>query len=217
MKYQALLFDFDGTLVDSMPTYQRVMLQILDENGIRYTDEIMKIITPLGYVGTARYYVQRLGVNQPEEALVARMNVLALDSYAHTISAKAGVVETLRLLKTQGYSLNVLTASPHAALDPCLERLGIMGLMDHVWSCEDFSTTKSDPMIYHQAAERLGLSLDQVLFLDDNLNADRCAKEAGMAVCGVYDPTSAAYREDIRAVADYYIQSFRELPGILQG
>ena len=50
------LFDFDGTLVDSMPTYVSVMLRILDENNIKYGEDIVKIITPLGFVGTAKYY-----------------------------------------------------------------------------------------------------------------------------------------------------------------
>lgn len=55
---QTYLFDFDGTLVDSMPTYISAMLRILDENGITYGDDIIKIITPLGVNGTAEYYLQ---------------------------------------------------------------------------------------------------------------------------------------------------------------
>ena len=43
------LFDFDGTLVDSMPTYGAVMKRILDENRVSYGDDIIKIITPLGF------------------------------------------------------------------------------------------------------------------------------------------------------------------------
>jgi len=45
------LFDFDGTLVDSMPTYVSAMLRILDENQISYDKDIVKIITPLGLMG----------------------------------------------------------------------------------------------------------------------------------------------------------------------
>ena len=52
MKQKSYLFDFDGTLVDSMPTFVSVMLRILDENKIAYGDDIVKIITPLGYKGT---------------------------------------------------------------------------------------------------------------------------------------------------------------------
>ena len=56
MKKQAYLFDFDGTLVDSMPTYVAIMLNNLDEYGVKYGDDIVKIITPLGYGGAAEYY-----------------------------------------------------------------------------------------------------------------------------------------------------------------
>ena len=66
LKYNAYLFDFDGTLVDSMPTYVSVMLRILDENNIKYEDDIVKVITPLGYGGTAKYY-KNLGVSMTEE------------------------------------------------------------------------------------------------------------------------------------------------------
>ena len=70
------LFDFDGTLVDSMPTYIQVMLRILDENEIPYGSDIVKIITPLGYYNTAKYY-QTLGLDMPEEEIVALMHKYA--------------------------------------------------------------------------------------------------------------------------------------------
>ena len=57
----AYLFDFDGTLVDSMPTFISSMLRILDENGIQYDDSLIKTITPLGLDGTASYYIDTLG------------------------------------------------------------------------------------------------------------------------------------------------------------
>ncbi len=204
------LFDFDGTLVDSMPTYVGVMLRILDENGIPYDDELMKRITPLGYVGTAKYY-RELGAQMSEEEMIARMRKYAIAEYTHNVPAKANVVDVVRKLKADGCSLHVLTASPHVTLDPCLKRLGIYDLFENVWSCEDFGTTKADPEIYRMAAAKIGQPVEQILFLDDNYNADKTAKEAGMMVCGVYDDTSREYVEEIKSVSDYYIYDFREL------
>lgn len=208
MKYY--LFDFDGTLVDSMPTYISVMLRILDENGITYGDDIVKTITPLGYVYTAKYY-RSLGLDLPEEAIIALMHQYAVHEYTWNVPAKDNVITVLKALKNRGCQLNVLTASPHAALDPCLKRLGIWDLFTNVWSCEDFGTSKADPGIYHMAAEKMGAPVQDVLFLDDNYNADKTAKDAGMQVCGVYDASSAEYADEIRAVADYYIHNFAEL------
>ena len=210
MKLKCAIFDFDGTLVDSMPTFVAVMLRILDENNIEYGDDIVKIITPLGYAGTARYY-KTLGLEQSEEELIALMNRYAYDEYVYNIPAKNNVIDTLHTLKDRGDSLNVLTASPHTVLDPCLKRLGIYDLFDNVWSCDDFKTTKADPDIYKMAAKCMGTDVENVLFLDDNLNADKTAKVAGMKVCGVYDYSSAEYTDEMKAVTDFYIYDFKEL------
>ena len=207
---KTFLFDFDGTLVDSMPIYGAMMLRILDEQGVRYEPDILKIITPLGYVGTARYY-REMGVALSETELVALMHRYAVEDYTHRVPEKPHVVETLKRMKERGDSLNVLTASPHAALDPCLKRLGVYDLFDHVWSCEDFGTTKSDPEIYRMAAERIGVPVDQVVFVDDNYNADKTAKAAGMVVYGIYDESSAEYVEEMKAVADGYVYDFADL------
>lgn len=208
------LFDFDGTLVDSMPTYTAVMLRILDDNNISYDSGIMKIITPLGYRDTAKYFVN-MGVPLSQEEIIARMSRYAVDEYTNNVPAKPHVVDTLRALKSRGDSLNVLTASPHITLDPCLKRLGIFELFTNVWSCEDFGTNKADPEIYRMAAARIGQPVERILFLDDNYNADKTAKSAGMPVCGVYDDTSAEYADEIKSVADFYISDFDELMQII--
>lgn len=204
------LFDFDGTLVDSMPAYVSAMLRILDENDISYGDDIIKTITPLGMAGTADYYIG-LGVKMTREALIKRMGEYMLDAYFYHIPAKKNVISVLQQLKAQGAGLNVLTASPHITLDACLKRLEIYDLFDNVWSCDDFNTTKADPEIYRMAAKRIGQPIETILFLDDNLNADKTAKAAGMPVCGVYDDSSREYTEEIKAATDYYIYDFSEL------
>ena len=210
MKYNTYLFDFDGTLVDSMPSYVSVMLRILDENGIIYGDDIVKIITPLGYKGTAAYF-KKLGIALSEEEMISLMNKYAYNEYAYNILAKTNVISVLKELKAKGADLNVLTASPHSVLDPCLKRIGIYDLFTNVWSCDDFATTKADPDIYVRAAQRMGKAVEDVLFLDDNYNADKTAKSAGMKVCGVFDPSSEEYTDEIKSVSDHYIYDFSEL------
>ena len=208
---KAYLFDFDGTLVDSMPTYASVMLKILDEYNAEYPDDIIKIITPLGFIKTADYYVEKLGVKENASVLVKKMEDYCYFEYKNNVPAKKSVIETLIELKKRGHSLNVLTASPHVTLDACLKRLGIFDLFDNVWSCNDFNTTKADPNIYHMCAEKIGKPITDVIFLDDNFNADEVAKSTGRPVYGVYDESSAQYTDDIKAITDKYITDFKEL------
>lgn len=208
------LFDFDGTLVDSMPTFSNIMRGFLDEHDIPYGKDIIKIITPLGYLGTAQYYSE-LGVMCPVEEIASIIAQRAVDAYTYHIPAKKNVISVLQQLKKQGHHLNVLTASPHIMLDPCLKRLGIFELFENIWSCDDFNTTKSDPQIYKMAAERIGEPVGRILFLDDNYHADKTAKSAGMLVCGVYDESSHDCKEEIKQIADYYIDDFSELLNIV--
>lgn len=207
------LFDFDGTLVDSMPAYGSVMLRILDENNIPYDSSLLKIITPLGHSGTADYYL-KLGIQISREEILQRMHTYLLDAYTNHITVKNNVIPVLQTLKKRGCSLNVLTASPHTMLDVCLKRNGIYDLFDHIWSCDDFATTKSDPEIYRKAANCLSCKIDEILFLDDNYNANLTAKSAGMKTCGVYDDSSKEYENEIREITDYYIHDFSELENL---
>lgn len=211
---KTFLFDFDGTLVDSMPAFISSMLKILDDNGISYDDDIIKTITPLGVVGTAEYYT-RLGVCKTVEEIIEDMKDYMLEDYRFHIKAKKNVVEVLKGLKEKGFCLNVLTASPHISLDPCLKRLLIYDLFDNVWSCDDFGTSKADPEIYRAVAEKLGQKTSHIMFLDDNLNALSTAKKAGMKICGVYDDSSKDDEEKIRAVANFYVKDFAELMDII--
>ena len=207
---KAYIFDFDGVLVDSMATYAGCMLRILDENGIPYSSDIIKIITPLGSAGTVKYF-KELGLQLPEAEILTTIGKYLYDAYANHIVTKEQVVPTLQQLKEKGIRLNILTAGPHVTLDPCVKRLGIGDLFENIWSCDDFQTGKTDPNIYKMAVQRLGLSTDEVLFLDDNYNADKAAKAAGLTVCGVYDDSSKEYESAIREIADHYIYSLSEL------
>ena len=214
MKYHSYLFDFDGTLVDSMPSYIAAMLRILDENNIKYQEDIIKTITPLGYLGTAVYYEKELGLNMPAEKTVRLMKQYAYNEYAYNIQAKPNVIQVLTELKKQGADLHILTASPHEVLDVCLNRLNMLDLFTNVWSCDDFGMGKADPEIYRAAAKRIGRPVGEILFLDDNYNADKTALSAGMKVCGVYDTSSQDYRDEIKAICDYYVTDFSELLNI---
>lgn len=204
------LFDFDGTLVNSMPSYGSAMKSVLDDYNIPYGDDLVKIVTPLGYEGTAKYY-QSIGLNEPVEKILDVMRQKLVHEYTYNINAKDSVIETLKELKLRGCSLNILTASPHLVVDPCLKRIGIFDMFDYIWSCEDFATVKSDPNIYKMAAKRLGKEVGEVIFLDDNYFSAKTAKDAGMISIGVYDDSSAEYVDEMKANTDGYIYKFDEL------
>ena len=204
------LFDFDGTLADSMPTFGSVMIRVLTECGIEPPEGIINTVTPLGYEGSADYF-RGLGATESKEALVKRMHALARVDYESTVPLKATVKEALEKMKARGDSLNVLTASPHEMLDPCLKRCGVYELFDRVWSCEDFGKTKSNPEIYRDAAQALGTDVKDVIFVDDNPGAVDAAHRAGCKAIGIYDESASHLVDKMRSVADGYVYTLIEL------
>jgi len=128
--HNSYIFDFDGTLVDSMPDWSAKMINILETYNVSYPSDIIKIITPLGDKGTAEYFINVLNVPLTCEEMFKMMDDYAIPKYRDTIEAKSGVIAYLEKMKKEGISLNVLTASPHKMLDVCLKRLGIYDLFD---------------------------------------------------------------------------------------
>lgn len=215
MKHTTYIFDFDGTLVDSMPYWSQKMIDILEAEKVEYPKDIIKIITPLGDLGTAKYFREKLGIKVSEEELIERMNVTGLPYYRDIIEVKPGVREYLQFLKDNNCSLNVLTASPHLMLDPCLKRNGIYDIFDNIWSCDDFGTTKSDVNIYTRAVEKIGTTIEDTVFLDDNIGAVTTASKAGLYTVGVYDESGEDFTDQLKEVADVYIDSFEGLKELL--
>lgn len=204
------IFDFDGTLVDSMPTFAQAMVRIFEQENLPMPDDFVKIITPLGYKGTAQYAI-KCGYTKDADTFVINAGKAMVPAYLYDIPLKADVYEKLQQLKTDGHSLNVLTASPHLVLDPCLKRVGVYDLFDHVWSCEDFGLTKADVILYEKVAAALNKTLKECIFLDDNIGSVSTAKKAGMTAIAVYDSTSEDMVDEMKAIADGYIYSFAEL------
>lgn len=205
-----LFFDFDGTLVDPMPVWAGVHINMLKEYGIAVPDGFIKTITPLGNNGAALHTIS-LGVPLTAEEYADRAHEHLLYEYGQRIVLKEGVREALDVFKAQGHSLNVLTASPHRYLDPCLIRNGVYDLFDNVWSIDDFGLTKDNVQIYREAAERLGAPTSECVFFDDNITAVKTAALSGMRTVGVYDDTSKDLENEIRAASDLYVYNFTEL------
>jgi len=205
------LFDMDGTLVDSMPYWAASVVQILEEDHVPYPADIVRILTPLGYIGSARYYINQLGMTDSEETLVQRMQDNAYPKYRDLVQPKPFVKEYLQTLRAQGVRCCVLTASPHLTTDICLQRNGLYNLFEQVWCADDFGLTKDNPEIYRQVAQRLECAAHEIRFFDDNLLAVQTAKAAGLETVGVYDLSSKGDREAIAQIADRYITSFEEL------
>ena len=207
---QIHIFDLDGTLIDSMPFFARGVLQVLEEEGIPYGDDLIDILTPLGDEKTALLY-QEMGVPGTVEEIIHRMQQNQYPDYAHSIPLKPGIEGYLRHLKDQGRTLCVLTASPHILTDAALQNNGVFDLFDHVWSIDDFGLNKSQTALFDAVTERLGCARSDIHFYDDNITAVTTAVKAGWYVWAVNDNYSDEQIAALRTAAHGYVDDFTHL------
>ena len=210
-KQEAYVFDLDGTLVDSMPYFTSAMLSIPDEAGMTYGNDLIKILTPLGYTKSAEYYVNVMGIRDSVEHIVERIREKLVYEYSNNIVLKAGVGEYLRRLHATGARLFVLTASPHIVTDVCLQKNGVYDLFETVWSVEDFGLSKSDTRIFFEVANRIGCEMCDVHYFDDSLIALENAGKAGYNTYGVYDSHTEDEIARMKTLARHYVPTFEVL------
>lgn len=204
------IFDLDGTLIDSMSFFAKGVLQVLEEEGIPYGDDLIDIITPLGDEKTALLY-QEMGVPGTVAEIIQRMQDNQYPYYAHSIPLKPGIEGYLRKLKAKGRTLCVLTASPHVLTDAALQNNGVFTLFDHVWSIDDYGLNKSQTALFDAVTERLGCEKSDIHFYDDNITAVTTAVKAGWYVWAVNDHYSDEQIAALRAAAHGYVADFTDL------
>ncbi len=131
--------------------------------------------------------------------------------YENTIQEKPYATETLLALKERGASLNILTGSPHAFLDPWVRRLGIENLFDNLWSVDDFPMNKANPQLYEEIARRLGVNASDCVMVDDSIVPLSAARQAGWQTVGIYDEVSKDKEREMREIADTYVHYLNEI------
>ena len=204
---KAYYFDMDGTVIDSMQCWDKNVKRILREFGAEYPDNVLEIITPMSEQEKASYFIS-LGARGSAEEMTERLEKYVSYDYAHSVRMKDGVKEYIESLASVGERLFILTASPHAFVDPFLESHSLIDCFEAVWSTDDFEYGKSDVRLYRHLETLTGVPTRDTVMYDDSIVALSAAHEAGIYTVGVFDPASAESESAYRAVCDEYISDF---------
>ena len=203
------MFDLDGTLVNSMPSFSKAIIQTAENENISYPDDLVKIVTPIGYEKTAEYILSLGAKNSKEEILKYIKDTLYVE-YSQNIKLKDGVKEFLTKQHQNGARLFVLTASPHLLTDVCLKQNGVYHLFEKVWSVEDYSLNKTDERIFIKAAQNIGCLPNEVNYFEDNIQALTNAKKAGFKTYAVFDNHSDSEVEFMKSSFDYFVKTYKD-------
>lgn len=202
---QYAIFDMDGTLIDSMPAWNRLGGDYLRSKGIEPPANWRSEIAPMTMLECGQY-ASRLGVPGTPGEIADELNEWMARQYRETIPAREGVRKYLRLCREAGIQMCVATATNRVLAEKCLRRLELWDFFAFLVSCEDIGKTKTSPDIYLLAARELGATPGEIVVYEDVLYPAETAKKAGFPVVGVYDPASGEENaEALRQYCDAFI------------
>ena len=210
MKY--IIFDLDGTLIDSMPVWRGTGSGFLQNHNFPVPANLMEVVKTQTIWQTADWFRSELGVPMEAKEIVDEIVESVVEAYRHTIPLKEGAKEYLEAMAAYETKMCILTASEADYILPALERLDIRKYFTHVLTCTELGVFKDDGAAYLEAMKRMGGTLEDTVVFEDAYYAVKGAKSAGFRVYAVLDEV---VREDdidkIKAAADICIHSYHEL------
>lgn len=208
---QAVIFDLDGTLIDSMWVWNEVDKVYLNRFGIEVPDDLHDAIEGMSFSEGARYFKERFGIEEQVEMICATWNQMAFQMYVEKVPLKPGAYEFVKKLKADGIRTAIATSNSTHLVQTVLGVHGMAEDFDAIVTDDDVSKGKPDPQIYLEAASRIGIKPKQCLVFEDITMGILAGKRAGMQVCAIRDDFSEYQWEKKKNMADYYIEDYREI------
>ena len=211
--FKAAVFDYDGTVLDSMPMWTSVPSRFAEKLGAEPDPELNRQIKTMSLEESARTF-REMGAAGTDEEIVDQIMDMVMDSYRLHLQMKPGVMELLEDLKSHGIRMCIASQTPSRMIAAANERLGIDSYFEGIYSCGEWNTHKRDPDIFLIAADSLEAGPSETLVFEDTLYAVRSAEQAGFSVVGIYDENSADDREQIEERSLLYLKRIQDWPGI---
>ena len=208
---QAVIFDLDGTLIDSMWMWKQIDIDYLARQGHPLPEDLQDCIEGMSFSETAVYFKKRFCLADSLEVIKADWNRMAYDIYVNDVPLKPGVLKFLQYLKKQGIRTGIATSNSKELLLAVLKSLEIEEYFDEIHTSCEVEKGKPAPDIYLLVAERLEVKPEACLVFEDIMQGILAGKAAGMKVCAIKDEFSTKQEAEKRANADWFINGFEEI------
>lgn len=213
-RYQTVLFDLDGTLIDSVRLILDSYHHTLQVHGLppRTDDEW------LAGLGTPLRVQFRDWSNDPEriEAMIATYRDYNLAHHDQRITAYPGVVEMVTTIRRAGFRTGIVTSKNRAGAERGLRLIELEGTMEVIIGADDVENPKPHPEPVHKALGHLGGTPGQAVFVGDSLHDMHSGRAAGTATAAVlWGPFDRSHLEP--SAPDHWLEHPTDLVRLLEG
>lgn len=207
----AVLFDLDGTLVDSMWMWKEIDIEFLGRFGYDCPNDMEREIEGMSFSETAVYFKKRFALPMTLDEIKACWITMSIDKYRNEVTLKPGALEFLKYCRENRIKTGIATSNGRDMVDAVLESLKIAPYFQVVTTACEVASGKPEPDIYLEVARRLSVTPSSCLVFEDVPAGIMAGKRAGMTVLAVEDEFSKNLEPEKKQLADGFIQDYFEL------
>ena len=207
----AVIFDVDGTIADSMWMWKQIDIEYLDRFGIPLPDDLQKNIEGMSFRETAHYFKEHFLIPDSIEKMMADWNEIAAHKYRYDIPLKKGALEFMKQCKKKGLLLGIVTSNSVELFSDLLTAHKLENMFDVIITGSDGLKGKPAPDMYLEAAKRLSVDASKCLVFEDIIPGILAGKRAGMKVCAIDDAYSKDVLLEKKKESDFFIDSFEDI------
>jgi len=208
---EAVIFDLDGTLLDSMQVWKNIDIDFLGKREITPPPDLSSQIEGMSFHQTATFFKELFLLSESIEEIQGIWHSMAFDKYKNEIKLKDGAFEFLTMLKSKNVKLGIATSNSRELAETCLISLDIIHMFDVIITGNDIEYGKPSPDIYLKAANFMKVAPEKCLIFEDVPNGIQAGINAKMRTCAVYDEFTAILTDKKKELADFYIENFYDI------
>ncbi len=210
MNITGAIFDFDGTLFDSMHVWKGYKYNFFDSLGIELTAEDEEAFKGLFLRETFLLAIERFNLKQTYEELLSELFAYIKKRYLAETEPKNDIIEFLEKLKAKGVKMGIATATGEPALTAVLEKYGMLHYFSAIYSTYTVGASKTEPKVYDVVLKEIGTEKETTWVFEDALYAAKTAKANGYNVVGIFDE-SEPNQDELKELVDIYIHNYEEI------
>lgn len=210
-----LIFDVDGTILDSMHIWIEPQNKLFARYGFTLEDltkEEKSKIEALSFEAMCQYIADEIAKDMTYEEVVSHFNDIIYTAYKEDLVAKPGNLEILKKLKDEGFSMSIASSTSFKYLEMALKRLEIFDYFDFFATPDLLDMKKSDSDYWQYSIKKHGVRPEDCVLFDDALYAIEAAKKEGIMTVGLEDfPWNKNEWDYIKEEADMTLEKIADM------
>ncbi len=208
---KAVIFDLDGTLVDSMWVWVNIDTEYMAERNLVMPPNFKEEIEGMSFEQTAVYFKETFKLSDSLEVIKDTWNSMAVDKYRNEVPFKTGAIEFIKHLKANNIKIGIATANHRSLVLEVLKAYNVLEDFDSIITSCEVNVSKPAPDVYLAAAKQMSIEPKDCIVFEDVPNGIKGGKAAGMKTCAVEDDFTKDLVDVKKGLANYYIKDYKEL------